>query len=218
MTWSKGLVGHWTLSSLDAKDSSAYDNNGTVNSSPSVVSGQTGNALKFDGSTTYINTNTSLVSGSNGALTVMAWIYSNQVNDGVIWGNWDGNNNIKLSTFEGSIAWYTYDGNTAYGGAPHNDTTVEDNTWYHVAAVYNPSTGYIVYINGEKRNTVNQTTWVEHGLDRFIGARWDNGPNTGTIEHFNGIIDDLRLFNVEVPQSVIQQIIQQRVERRVRQA
>lgn len=76
-------------------------------------------------------------------------------------------------------------------------TTLETGRWYHVAGVYDASTGSMqIFLNGRleaQRNEVGPPVVTASPL--FIGAREYFGSGRG-VELFDGIITDVRLWNV----------------------
>ena len=84
---------------------------------------------------------------------------------------------------------------------------IERNKWYHVAFVYDPITGsglYKCYIDGiEKKLTVRgsalATTPIYSSTEPLL-----LGQRSGNVMHFDGIIDEVRLWNTVRTQSEIQ--------------
>jgi len=81
-----------------------------------------------------------------------------------------------------------------------------DSNFYHIAITYNGSS-FSSYLNGVLQNTVN-TSYVGSGspLDLFIGK------NAGWEDYFfNGLIDDVSLWNLSLSDSEIQSYMQEEI-------
>jgi hypothetical protein len=80
--------------------------------------------------------------------------------------------------------------------------TVADNQWHHVAGVYDGTAG-IIYIDGVLDVAQAATGQINASdFDLYIG---ENAQATG--RYWNGLIDDVRLYNRALSQMEIQQII-----------
>jgi len=214
-SWTKGLVGHWTLSSLDAKDSTAYDRDGTLQGNPQIVSGQVGNAMEFNRSNSeQVQTSTPAVD----TFSVTCWVKPYQKNTymgAVHRGNSNDNNrNLWLGVYDDSdtFGFLVMNGTKVTGG---NITT---NEWYFLAGtVENGASGSgtaKLYIDGELVGSANDWEISTANDETIIGNGRGGGNN-----YFDGVIDDVRIWNDRVlTQEIIREIGQQRVERRVRQA
>lgn len=88
------------------------------------------------------------------------------------------------------------------GNGFHGTTNVADGNWHHVAVTYNNSavTKFILYIDGTLEATQNTTVAVNTSATGGfqIGRRSDG------INHFDGIIDEVRVWNVVRTQAEIQ--------------
>ena len=74
-----GLVSYWTFDKQDISNNTVKDvwgeNSGTIVGNPTVVSGQVGDALEFDGSDDYVNlTNLGDFGSQIGSSTFEAWV------------------------------------------------------------------------------------------------------------------------------------------------
>ncbi|MCJ7571949.1 MAG: PKD domain-containing protein, partial [Candidatus Thermoplasmatota archaeon] len=91
-------------------------------------------------------------------------------------------------------------------------TVVNDNEWYQVAGAYDYSTGIIsIYLNGELDNSANKG---QHGIMQtsvpvLIGAFCFSMDGSITRWHFNGIIDEARIYNRALSESEIQTLYNQ---------
>lgn len=80
--------------------------------------------------------------------------------------------------------------------------TINDNTWHHVAAVYDGA-NVTLYVDGSSDGSVAKTgNLTTSSRNVRIGAR----HTTSMGEYFTGIIDDVRIYNKALSASEIQQI------------
>ncbi|MEM7032798.1 MAG: FG-GAP-like repeat-containing protein [Chloroflexota bacterium] len=134
-------------------------------------------------------------------MTIEAWVNLDEaISRGMILG-WAGDTNrsAEFVTFDGDLYYCEWNGTSfpCVGGIE-----LALNTWYHVAIVRNGNgaNNVTLYINGipaesgTVAHTINTNT-----LD--IGAYTWNGL---TDRHFNGQIDDLRIWNVALTETDIQ--------------
>ena len=79
--------------------------------------------------------------------------------------------------------------------------------WHHVACVYNPSTNeLIIYENGTQTNFVDVSAF-----DLFLHSSPDFGIGNrpGGATAFDGVVDDLRVYNRPLSLSEIQELAAQ---------
>ncbi|MDO9068905.1 MAG: LamG domain-containing protein, partial [Deltaproteobacteria bacterium] len=172
-----------------------------------------GNAAQFiKSSNTFIDATSSTELKSFSALTVEAWIRPSGTS-----GEWSLIMGKQYNP-AGTNPWYSYRiFKSNYGSFPdtvsftiapvttgfeqgvQSTTVVQNDTWTHVAGVYDGATMKI-YINGTLENTVVQTGVLrESDLPMYIGkAPWTDYNN------FNGQMDELRVWNVARTQAQIQ--------------
>lgn len=86
--------------------------------------------------------------------------------------------------------------------------TMQLNTWYHVAGTYDGTT-LRVYINGEEVGSTAHTGSIQNGsYDVTIGRI---SYTAGGGRYFDGMIDEVRIWNSAIPQSSIQSYMCQKV-------
>jgi hypothetical protein len=189
-----------------ATDSSGNGNHGTI-SGASWTTGHNGNGggLNFDGTSNYV----SIPRMNYEEVSMCAWFYKN-INDtaaiDAIWGGYRGNSNIQLREGfdirfnQGAPNTLRFILVTQDGSGNRTERTATMNlinsisSWYHVASTYNKTTGeQKLYVNGQLVNTQshpagNTVVPLTTYSDMRIGFSRFNG-------YFNGIIDDVRLYN-----------------------
>ncbi|MBN1844098.1 MAG: CotH kinase family protein, partial [Sedimentisphaerales bacterium] len=156
-------------------------------------------ALDFDGGNDCVTTGATasdLNIAGNHARTACAWVYTRSFNNGGLWdcGSFVEGQNFSLRTLETQNTW-----RVQHWGSPDIDFTYESlNTWVHFAQVYD-GTQTRIYANGElvaseahALNTSDETA--------FVIGRWGSYC-------FDGIIDDMRLYDAALDPAAIQTLI-----------
>jgi chitodextrinase len=183
----------------DLADASGNNLTGTIVGATWTTAGKHGNALSFDGVSTYVDLGNPASLQLSGSATWSAWVYATAIpmNDGQIIAKADPYGwQLKTSPDSGVDAFairVTGPGNVS---AQRNSVTVRQlHTWYHVAGVYNSTAQTLdIYVNGVLdngflKNTV-PTSIVASSANVTIGRR---GGGHGW--HFAGMIDDVRIYN-----------------------
>jgi hypothetical protein len=207
----KGLVGYWTfdgkdigLSGTRAKDLSGNNNHGTLTNGPARIEGKVGQALNFNGTSTYINAGHNASLGNLGPSTYSAWIYPRSFGGGgtgkIISKN-DGNDKFafgvdNIDVTAGLEVFIL--GTGANIDAFTSNNAINLNRWQFVTAVYNGSTnasGVSFYVNGVLVSHGGSETNLgtpridDSTIDLKIG---DIGDGSRV---FDGLIDDVRIYN-----------------------
>ena len=163
------------------------------------------NALHFDGTNDYVSTSAGNITGSS-ARTVEAWI---RTTANCIPGAASGGTQQVIADMGSFTTGGRYTLNLLWGNSIRIEvggsglsasTAINDSLWHHVAAVYNPLANkkHTLYIDGIAVVSGNITTSLNtaNGALR-IGQRID------AARHFDGEIDELRVWNVARTDSAI---------------
>ncbi len=193
---SGALVGYWPLDG-NASDASGSGNNGTLNGGasfsanvPAAIAG--GTSLSVDGDGDFVNVP---ADGSlNGGLFTLTY-----------WANQDGavqNGNFERLTSRGGDTFETAvsgDGSVSrFDGAWVNTGHDLPGTgWQHIAWV-GDGANLTLFVNGVQQHQT--ASGVNPSGLMNIGARHSG------IEGFQGLIDDVALFNKPLPQAQVQQL------------
>ena len=206
-----GLVGHWTFDGQDMAGERAYDrsgqnNTGTLTNGPTRAIGKIGQALNFDGVNDDVSTNNTV--DLPGEMSVFAWIKSNTVQTDAFGDYIVASNNEAQFT----LAHDTYVGGGILEARWNNERisscevgTITVGKWYHVGFTRTGSSGNWtcrVYINGAlaKTGTGIATNPGVAGIVR-IGSR-----QSGTYFLFDGLIDDVRIYNRALSEQEVKQL------------
>ncbi|MCZ7383036.1 MAG: PGF-CTERM sorting domain-containing protein [Candidatus Methanoperedens sp.] len=206
-----GLVAEWHFDG-SAQDTSGNGNNGTIYGA-TFVQGISGQALSFNGVDNMVVVPHS-PSLSLDKFTMEAWIKRNQ--NGKFGDpetilikryepSWMDNYGLAISP-NGTVgaSFYSPDIWTWFG--LESVRNISAGNWYHIAATYDRTT-LKIYINGVLDNSVNtQYTPYQNNQQLVIGrACWgDPCAFRPSNPSFNGIIDEVRLYNRALSASEIQ--------------
>lgn len=186
----------------NADDASGFQNHGVVNGAQltSDRSGTPGEAYRFDGISSSIRVANHAVLNFQNSITVAFWINVGEFYEREQYplshGSWE--NRWKVSITNGRIRW-TVKTTTGIKDLD-SETLLQTGVFYHVVARYDGS-DFEIYIDGE--------------LDVF--SSWSGTILTTTIDlmigqvlpmnsqyNFNGVLDEIRLYNYGLSVSEIQ--------------
>lgn len=211
-----GLVGHWKFdeaSGLAAYDSSGNFLNGTLTNGPTRTASsscQMGSCLGFNGTSNYVNFTSSGVLNITGNQTISLWVKSSTaVTNADIAGRWLSsvdNKKIWRLRVDGTLLTFRV---SADGIANSSDATTTissaiDGNWHHIVAMYDGSS-IGVYIDG----TLRGSTVYSGGLFSDVGSILRVGASSsggGIAAYFEGIIDDVRIYNRALSAAEIKQL------------
>ncbi|MBI2591682.1 MAG: hypothetical protein HYW34_03330 [Candidatus Brennerbacteria bacterium] len=202
-----GLVGYWKFddgSGITALDSSGVGNTGTVVNGPVWTAGKSAGALDFDGVDDYVSVANSTTLNINGnVLTISAWIKPDVVG-GSTNATFVRKANItdKFILRNDALAnGVTFVIDTGTNSFVTNVGTLQTGIWQLVTAIYDGS-NMRVHINASQVGspTAKTGTLVSDTDPLYIGA------NGGTLQFFNGIIDEVRIYNRALSDSEVKQL------------
>lgn len=220
-----GLVAYFTFNGGSLSDSSGYNNNIIFSNATKTADrfGNPNNAYLFDGSSSYMQiTNSYSLNPDN--ITLYAIVNVNGFYTGPCGGNqilskgdpystngfYDlaffdytancGTPNQSIETFQGSYGDDIPQG--ANAGVADN-SYVKTNQWYYIAFTYDGLAAKL-YINGELKGTQQKIiNFTDNTNDLFIGKNEDATYHY----YFNGIIDELRIYNRALTADAIRYLI-----------
>jgi len=196
----KTCVGVWMLDEGKgdiATDSSGNKNDGTLKNGPKWVDGKFGKALEFDGGN-YVEIPASKSFSYDNGYSFALWFKANNVNtqQGPIGQNANGQY-INFWMNSNQLRWETDAGQNFF-----SSVTIEAKQWYHAVGTYDFSTGIAkIYINGKFDKQIAFTSDKDFtAIPIIIG-----GYGVGSYP-FNGIIDDVVIFNMALEEVDVQAI------------
>jgi len=186
--------------SLSASEILAQYNSGKAKHADWDSDGKWGSAAKFDGVDDYVRSNLSLASYST--LTMSAWasIATYGPTDKTIVGQSDTTKNIQLEAdADGGIRFRVRNNTGWYEPA---NVSMPTNQWFQLTGVYN-GTHIITYVDGIARGSVGYASGFA-GFDNTLeigGWHFYSGNDI----HFNGSVDEVRIWNRSLSQAEITQ-------------
>ena len=190
--YDESLVGYWNMDEgigSVMQDGSGNNNNGTLVNSPAWVTGKFGNATSLF-SSQNIQIPYSEKFDNFTEFSISAWIYP------TAWGTynyiinkgWQSQGAFVLHFASSGILYFTLRDSTGQKGA-NSGTRLSLNQWYHVLGTYqrNTTNGVKLYVNAVQHLGSNT---LDEALNNNNSIQISNTGNP-----FNGIIDDVRIYN-----------------------
>jgi len=197
------LVAHWRFddgAGNTATDSVGNAHPGTIGGTANWVAGQAGRALDFDGSTNYVD-----IGGDqpviSGTFSLTMWIYARNIPFAT-------GNRMPLSNdswVDRAIHVHIMPETSIFKIDTKNGTDIPSNTvlqadqWYHVAGTLDSIGESKIYINGVLDNSATGA-----GREYVIGPA-NIGAYQNSSRFFDGMIDDVRIYNHILSEAEIQQ-------------
>ncbi len=191
---------------LVAPDASGHGINGAIIGA-TWVPGRYGSALSFDGTSSYLDLGNPAQLQLTGSMTWSAWVKAlgTPADDGQIVAKSDGSAGWQFKTSP-DTGPETFGVAVSGDGASHvqrYSTTVRAlNTWYFVAGVYDATAQTLdLYVNGVPDDGVLNGAVPPLQFDS--GVNVNIGRRTGGF-YFNGIIDEVRIYDRALTQAEIE--------------
>ncbi|MHC4497065.1 MAG: LamG-like jellyroll fold domain-containing protein, partial [Planctomycetota bacterium] len=205
------ILGIWLLdegAGDTAEDASGNGNNGTLMGAPNWVAGQSGNALEFTGSQTYVDCGTAEALNVN-VFSVSFWCnfpstqgWNHIVSRGSHRGggtpgavNWG----VMMVSAEPIILFEAFN-DTGWNGLRANSTAGE---WHHVVATYDGDTMQLYHDGVLAAETSGAGMLLDETRPLLIGAR----SHDSAASFFNGSVDEVGYFSVVLSPEDIQTIM-----------
>ena len=203
--YEQGLVGYWPLDEglgTTAYDASGGGNNGTITGATwqNVSACRIGQCLSFNGTSNYVSIAANM---ANSNMTFTGWINTTNAagyvaTEGII------NSGIRFNLYfsGGKLYWGCYNG--GWVNIP-SDNTIPTNSWVYIAGVIDGGVtgGVQLYINGIQQSSTGTIAACQPYGNLYLGAYiWPIG------NYFNGLIDDVRIYNRALSATEIQQMYQ----------
>ena len=211
-----GLVGWWPFNG-NANDESGNGNDGVVNGATLAEDrfGNLGSAYYFDGVSDYINCgdpSNNQFEIQQGHFTISAWInlalYANETQGivGKAFGaNVSGDWNLEIPP-SGLLKLAMGVGNTI-GSSRLSSTNLMVNSWVHVTGLYHSMDSIDLYVNGVFSNgslIIGGGIPNSNTSSSLLFGKSTNFPNNQY--YFNGIIDDIAIYNRALTPQEIQNL------------
>ena len=195
-----GLVAAYSFSEgsgTTVADGSGNGNTGMISNATWTSAGKYGNALVFNGNNAFVTIQDAASLHLTTAMTLEAWVNPATIN--AAWRDviYKGNDNYYLEATSASA------GVPAGGGAfaakeVFATTTLAANTWAHLALTYDGAT-LRLYLNGTQVSSLAQTGTIPTSTNPL-----QIGGDSLFGQYFNGIIDEVRVYNVALTAAQVQ--------------
>ena len=205
-----GLVAAYNFnegSGTTVTDASGNGITGNIFGATWTTGGRNGNALSFNGSSSYVDLGNPALLQITGSMTWSAWVEAaaNPADDGQIVAKSDDASGwqLKTSPDTGPHTFGVRVAGATNAFARCYSTTVRSlNVWYHVAGVYDASARTLdIYVNGVPDNGTSSGTIPASQINSAVNV--NIGRRSGGY-YFNGVIDDVRIYNRALSQAEIQ--------------
>ena len=221
-----GLVAYYSFNDGTAKDNSGNGNNGVFLGAPKSVAGKVGKCLDFNGKTDGIDVADSTKVQMPDALTVGAWINVRAVDaavgdhGGIVWKGekigWGFEYNYRIAVTTTGLTWGTCTAATEDYFA--TDLDVSMGSWIYVCMTVDGTTaiGYVSKDgttleipasgqNNPKQSTKPYVVWA--GQPLRIGYSQGYNGDLADIRHFDGLIDEVVLYNRALSEAEIKDLM-----------
>ncbi len=197
-------VGYWKFDEGQGTTANNSGNggstlNGTINGATWTNDGKFGKALSFDGSNDYANTSSRIIDSTN-SFSVSGWVKFSSLSSNYSVPLWNG---VDSTTGGFGLGYRKPNSRVIYAGWGSSAGEVAgpistDNTWYYLSSVYDGSK-HKFYVNGVLQGSVNfSTSNFASGTTTFGNLSSGNGY------WFNGLIDEVKVYNYALTDSDIQ--------------
>ena len=216
-----GLVGYWSLNGT-CKDGSGNGNHGVIVGNPRTVDGVVGQALDFDG-----DDGVEIASSPSvelpGAFTAACWVYPRATKDaagndhgGVFWKGskigWGADvYNYRIATSGDAGLTFGACGNGVESHFKDANCFVNGlNSWYHVAYTGDGSIG-VAYVNGVEVGNRADAISYDVVADQPVRIGWSQGRggDIATLVFFDGIIDEVVLYDRALSLAEVTELMEQ---------
>ena len=203
-----GLVAAYSFdegNGLNANDGSGNNFTGIISGATWTSTGKFGNALSFDGTSNWVTVADANALDLTAGMTLEAWVFPTAAATAAMWRNVIIKErvggevyNLYADTDSHVPGIYIVKGANLSTVSASGTSQILLNTWTHLAATYNNSS-LSLYVNGNLVRSVP----TSGNLTTSTGALRIGG-NSVWGEFFQGIIDEVRVYNRALSQAEIQ--------------
>jgi len=184
------------------------------------ITGKYGLGIQFDGEADYLKLPTDIISYDNireNGVTYAAWVKTESASGRkAILGQ--STRDIYYYFTSGGIelngskpAMYAFDAADSTYYSVESSTTITDGKWHYIVGTYDPSDARLrLYLDGEL-DKVGDHAFEEFGFPGTLEANYIG--RRGTINYFQGAIDEVSIWNIALGQDAIRQLYNSNVTR-----
>lgn len=210
---SNGLVGYWKMDevagSANAVDSSGNGNTGTYTSGATTTQGKFGNGGSFDGTNDRIDIADNSLLEPSEDMTLSAWVKFDTVpgagvSDKFVYKDEASSPYVgyELSYSGDGYFYFARENNASVYEFAFYSLTPSTNTWYHVTGVKKGDKIYC-FVNAVTNQNPGSSSGTLYNTSGSL--RLGIGYN-GTSDPFDGVIDEVRLYNRSLSDTEISQL------------
>jgi len=213
---SADLVGRWKFdegSGTIAYDSSGNGNDGTLQGDPQWVAGIIGSgALSFDGTDGYVEIGDDASLNLTDALTITIWVKVNDLDtfyflvckqpSGTARDGFPGNYEFRIELNTGALQFGHQETEGEQFTFYTSDSSIAVEQWYHIAVAVTNGGLVEFYIDGVAAGSAEQSTNFGVLNDKPVRI----GGRTDLYSFFNGLLDDVRLYDRALSQAEIKKL------------
>jgi hypothetical protein len=158
---------------------------------PTTARGRIGDAMQFDGASTYLRIPGAAELGPTSGYTIALWVFVDRMRGALITkrdrvvGTWS--YSLMSAPVANGLMWAA---GTAAGSI---DAVLPVGAWSHVAMTWDGASAITVYVDGSVRPFEFAAVPMFDGSDVFLGAR-EGALSTVAEELFVGRLDDVRIY------------------------
>jgi hypothetical protein len=212
--WAPGPVAHWKFD--EKKGTTAYDsaasttfsggNHGTITGATWVI-GRYGGALDFDGDNDYVNLGDLSIVENLGAMTISCWVKNNKTAltsnaEFIVQKEGAGADTFELVWRSSENVDFVVDTASGEQKGTYTDGIPDGsgNEWHYITGIYD-GTSINVYVNGIK----GDYSEAQSGTTNNSSQNMLIGGNGSYDDDWDGLIDDVRIYNYARTQKQIVQ-------------
>ena len=181
--------------------------NGTLVNGATYGTGKINQGFSFDGVNDYVSVGSRQIFNNTQSFTFSCWINANQIRNRMLITNANTiNDGANLAVWSDGVSRkLALIGGNGSGDSTFGNTTLSTSTWYHLVAVHTPYDGVnsnvTFYVNGSN----DGTGMFDAGTSLSVGNQYI-GTNTTFGGFFNGIIDEIGIWNRELTPSEVTEL------------
>jgi len=193
------------------EDSSKNGNDGELMNGPEWVDGKFGQALSFDGVSTFVNCGNGESIQLSDKITISGWVRNNGLGVRKFWaakaaGGSDSDSEWWMEWTADNKASFTLWNSSSVRAVATGPNTLDGN-WHFITSTYDKNAGSAnlkIYVDGVLVGSTTQTGQLHTGANQPVII--------GTIglwptKAFNGLIDEVAIFNVVLKEGDIQTLM-----------
>ena len=194
-----GLQAHYDFNGSTIIDQSSNAINGSALdlSATNGVEDTLNSAFFFNGNSSRITFNSDNRNITN-SVTLSAWFKTESTERQFIFSKYNAaqDRGYFLATINGTVSLGGRDGSSQFYEIFDSELLINDGEWHHVVGIVDKN-NWKLYVDCQEvaSNTTMTDSPSFENTDPLTAGYWHEGAINGTARHFEGIIDEIRLYN-----------------------